>query len=286
MNKNKTIDLKDIPSDEKSLCAQYGYLHFLDAKTRCFEQKINTTGKGLIHRGIGIPLEDGYLPAYFARPIGKTNLPIVIIMQDIFGLHDHVCDLAKRFAQLGYLAVVPALYAPYCYQQNFHLITDLFAKIKSISDSQILNNIDATVRWAQKEGNGDIKRLGVTGFCWGGRFVWLYAARCNNLSAAVAWYGKLVEDKSPEHPAHPIDVINQLKVPVLGLYGEADEVIPLDEIKKMQDELNNTGSHSTIIIYPDTPHAFFFDSRTDYRIREAHDGWRRLLDWFQRWGVT
>ncbi len=236
---------------------------------------------------IAIPVHDGEIPGYQAMPATGKKFPVIIVVQEIFGVHEHIKDICRRLAKLGYLAVAPELYAR---QADVSKITDiqqiLTTVVSKVTDVQIISDLDAAVAWAQSSGKGDISRLGITGFCWGGRIVWLYAAHSPQLKAGVAWYGRLSGAASQNQPQHPVDVAGSLKAPVLGLYGGADQAVPIDTIDAMRAKLNAIGSPSEIIVYPDAAHAFFADYRPSYRHADAEDGWKRMLAWFERHGIA
>jgi len=250
-------------------------------------QTITTDTQGLDAGEVTIPTKDGKIPAYQARPQGAGPFPLVLVVQEIFGVHEHIKDICRRLAKQGYFAVAPELYAR---QGDVSKITDfqeIISKVVSkVPDAQVLADLDATVAWAKETGKADTAKLAITGFCWGGRIVWLYAAHNPNLKAGVAWYGRIVGDADPLHPKHPIDVVAQLKAPVLGLYGAADTGIPVASVEKMQAALKEHGKTAEILIYPDTPHAFYADYRPSYRKEQAEDGWKRLLAWFKKHGVA
>jgi carboxymethylenebutenolidase len=197
-------------------------------------------------------------------------------------VHEHIKDICRRLAKAGYCAVAPELYArqgdPSKVSEISKIISDILAKV---SDAQVMSDLDATVAWAKASGKADTNRLGITGFCWGGRIVWLYAAHNPGLKAGVAWYGRLVGMPSEMTPTHPIDIAKDLKAPVLGLYGGADDGIPVDTVDKMRAALRAAKKPGDLIVYPDTPHAFNADYRTSYRKDKAEDGWQRMLSWFK-----
>ena len=248
---------------------------------------ITTDTKGLDAGEVKIPVADGTIPAYQAKPEGAGPFPTVLVIQEIFGVHEHIKDVCRRFAKLGYLAVAPELYAR---QGDASKVTDMRKLIgdivSKVPDKQVMSDLDATVAWCRADGKGDTAKLGITGFCWGGRIVWLYAAHNPNLKAGVAWYGRLVGDPTELQPKHPIDVAAQLNAPILGLYGEADTGIPVASIDKMKEALAAAKKPSEFVIYPDTPHAFHADYRPSYRQGPAEDGWKRLLAWFKANGVS
>lgn len=250
-------------------------------------QTVITTGsEGLTAGEVKIPVKDGQIPAYRAMPAKGVGFPVVLVVQEIFGVHEHIKDVCRRLAKAGYLAVAPEMYAR---QGDTSKIADIQEILKTVvskvPDAQVLEDIDATAVWAAQNG-GNAEKLAVTGFCWGGRIVWLYAAHNPKLKAGVAWYGRLTGDADPLHPKHPMELAKSLKAPVLGLYGGADQGIPVDGVEKFQGELKAAGSKSEIVIYPDAPHGFHADYRPSYRPAPAEDGWKRLLAWFKANGVA
>jgi carboxymethylenebutenolidase len=250
-------------------------------------ETIVTDAEGLTAGEVTIPTSDGSFPAYRAMPSQGRSFPVVVVVQEIFGVHEHIRDVCRRFAKLGYLAVAPELYARQGDVSKLSESSDIVTKVVSkVPDAQVMADLDATVAWAKSLGNGNIEKLGVTGFCWGGRIVWLYAAHSPQVKAGVAWYGRLVGKPSDLQPKHPLDVAASLKVPVLGLYGADDQGIPLDTIEQMRTALKVAGSPSEIVIYPNTPHGFHADYRASYRKEQAQDGWKRLQAWFRQYGVA
>ncbi len=247
--------------------------------------KVTTTSsKGLIAGMVTIPVKDGEIPAYRAMPSKGENFPIVLVIQEIFGVHEHIQDVCRRFAKLGYSAIAPQLFVRQGDVLKLINIDEIRTVVAKVPDEQVLTDLDATVNWAVKSAKGNADRLGITGFCWGGRITWLYAAHNPKVKAGVAWYGRLVGDKTNLTPNHPVDIASNLKVPVLGLYGGKDTGIPLETVEQMRAALNNN-SKSQIIVYPDAPHAFFADYRPSYRQKEAKLGWQRLQAWFKQHGV-
>lgn len=254
-----------------------------------------TDAQGLEAGEVKIPTSGGgEIPAYRAFPTGggaKRKLPVLLVVHEIFGVHEHIKDLCRRFAKHGYFAVAPDLFARQGDASKIADIKQLFAEIVSkASDQQVLGDLDATVAWASKEAQADVGRLAITGFCWGGRATWLYAAHQPALKAAVAWYGRLTGDKDPLHPQHPLDLVEQLKLPVLGLYGGQDQSISLDSIGKMRAALlaakNPAAQRSEFHIYPEAGHAFAADYRPSYRKAEAEDGFQRLFAWLKAHGAA
>jgi len=247
---------------------------------------ITTDDKGLVAGEVKIPVPDGEMPAYRAAPAGAGPFPVVLVVQEIFGVHEHIKDICRRLAHLGYLAVAPELYAR---QGDVSKIEDFRQIVRDVvskvPDAQVLADLDATVAWAAKSGNGDTARLAITGFCWGGRIVWLYAAHNPNLKAGAAWYGRLATATDELHPKNPIDIVDDLKAPVLGLYGANDQGIPVATVEQMQEALKKANKPSEIVIYPDTDHGFYADYRPSYKQESADDAWKRLREWFAKNGV-
>jgi carboxymethylenebutenolidase len=247
---------------------------------------ITTDAKGLTAGEVKIPVAGGEVPAYRAMPGKGTNFPTVLVVSEIFGVHEYIKDTCRRLAKLGYLAVAPEPFARQGDVSKIPSVQEILDKVVSkVPDAQVLADLDATAAWAAKNGgHGD--KLAITGFCWGGRITWLYAAHNPRLKAAVAWYGRLTGDKDDLRPRHPLEIVKSLKVPVLGLYGSADSGIPVEVVEMMQDELKAAGSKSQIVIYPDAPHAFHADYRPSYRQGPAEDGWKRMQAWFKKYGVA
>jgi carboxymethylenebutenolidase len=247
---------------------------------------ITTDSGGLEAGEVTIPTGDGKIPAYRASPAKGRKLPVVLVVQEIFGVHEHIKDVCRRFAKLGYLAVAPEMYARQGDVSKIENIQEIISKVVSkVPDSQVMSDLDAAVDWASKHG-GDTRKLGITGFCWGGRIVWLYAAHNPKLKAGVAWYGRLAGQPSPNSPKHPLELAGELKAPVLGLYGEEDQGIPLDTVEKMRAALKAAGKPGEIVVYPKAPHGFHADYRPSYRKEAAEDGWKRLQAWFKQNGVA
>jgi carboxymethylenebutenolidase len=248
-------------------------------------ETITTDTKGLEAGEVKIPVEKGEIPAYRAMPSKGGPFPVVLVVQEIFGVHEHIKDVCRRFGKQGYMAIAPELYARQGDVSKLKDFKEIFKIVSKVPDEQVMSDLDATVAYAKKTGKGDTSKLGITGFCWGGRIVWLYAAHNKDLKAGVAWYGRIVGEKDKLHPKHPIDVVADLKAPVLGLYGGADTGIPNDTVEKMQKALKDEKKTAEIHLYPDTPHGFHADYRTSYREEQAKDGWKRLLAWFKKNGV-
>ncbi|TAK91290.1 MAG: dienelactone hydrolase family protein [Burkholderiaceae bacterium] len=250
---------------------------------------ITTDSNGLDAGEVQVPVADGLMPAYLARPTEKKMPPLVLVVQEIFGVHEHIKDICRRLAKAGFAAIAPELYARQGDASKYSDIPSLITEVvNKVPDAQVLADLDACVAYAQGQGI-DTGKLGITGFCWGGRIVWLYAAHNPKVAAAVAWYGRLVGEATPLTPQHPLDLATHLRVPVLGLYGGQDGGIPLTTVSQMQDALKHApgqGAQSRFIVYPDAPHAFHADYRPSYRAAAAQDGWRQMLHWFKRFGVS
>jgi carboxymethylenebutenolidase len=248
---------------------------------------ITTDASGLTAGEVKIPTSGGDIPAYRAMPNSGGPFPVVLVVQEIFGVHEHIKDVCRRLAKLGYLAIAPEMYARQGDVSKMTDINEIISKVVSkVPDAQVMADLDATVAWAEKSGKGEVDKLGITGFCWGGRVVWLYAAHSPRLKAGVAWYGRLVGQTSDLTPKYPVDVAATLKAPVLGLYGGADSGIPPETVEQMQKALQAAKSPSQIVLYPDTPHGFYADYRPSYRKDEAQNGWQRLQEWFKKYGVA
>jgi carboxymethylenebutenolidase len=246
---------------------------------------ITTDTKGLIAGAVKIPVEGGEIPAYRAQPDQGENFPIVLVIQEIFGVHEHIQDVVRRFAKLGYLAIAPELFIRQGDVSKLSNIDEIRPIVAKVPDAQVLSDLDAVVAWAVKSAKGNADKLAITGFCWGGRITWLYSAHNPNVKAGVAWYGRVVGKATELQPKHPIDIAFELKVPVLGLYGGQDTGIPVETVEQIREKLKSSSSKSEIIVYPDAPHAFFADYRPSYRETEAKDGWQRLQKWFKQYGV-
>ncbi len=252
---------------------------------------IKTPATGLA-AGEGIFDVDGFtVPFYYAAPEGKKNLPIVLVVQEIFGVHEYIADTCRRFAKAGYLAIAPDLFARQGDASKYTDIGKLIAEVVSkVPDDQVMGDLDAAVAWAGENG-GNVKKVAVTGFCWGGRITWLYAAHSKNVKAGVAWYGRLVGASNAVNPKHPVELAASLKAPVLGLYGGQDGGIPLTTVNEMKEALaaakgNVAAKASEFVVYPQAPHAFHADYRPSYRKEAAEDGFLRALAWFKAKGVA
>jgi carboxymethylenebutenolidase len=249
-------------------------------------ETITTDSNGLIVGQVKIPVEGGEIPAYRAMPATGGPFPTILVVHEIFGVHEHIKDICRRLAKLGYFAVAPLLYSREGDVSSLSDVPSILKVVGKVPDKEVASDLDATVAWAKSTGKADTTKLGITGFCWGGRQVWLYAAHNPALRAGVAWYGPLQLPPSDLRPKNPIDLVNQINAPVLGLYGGADEGIPVAQIEQMRAALKAAGKRSEIVIYPDTPHGFNADYRPSYRPQAAKDGWKRMQAWFKENGVA
>jgi carboxymethylenebutenolidase len=255
------------------------------ATTRVEAQAIHTGSDGLVAGEVKVPVSDGTLPAYLARPDGAGPVPTVLVIEEIFGVHEYIKDVCRRLAHQGYLAVAPELYARLA---DLSKMSDIGQIIRDVilkaPDTQLLSDLDATAAWAGANG-GDPRRLAVTGFCRGGRNVWLYAAHNPNLKAAVAWYGPVSSPTSAIQPNTPMMVADQLHCPLLGLYGGQDASIKVADVQAAAATASAAGRIVDIVVYPDAGHGFHADYRPSYRAQDAADGWQRMLAWFRKYGV-
>lgn len=274
------------PSSRRNFICSALAAGFALAVTPVAASVIHTDDAGLAAGQVMIRSAGADLPAYFARPAKSDKpLPVILVVQEIFGVHEHIQDLCRRLAKAGYLAVAPELYFRQGDPRQFIDISELMSKLVSqVPDKQVLADLDSTVQWAVQHG-GDGKRLGITGFCWGGRITWLYAAHNPALKAGVAWYGRLTNSKTANQPIHPLDVAGKLHAPILGLYGGQDGSIPLSTVEDMREALKAAGKPSEIVVYPQAGHAFNADYRPSYKAKAAQDGWQRMLEWFRKNGV-
>lgn len=256
-------------------------------------QAIQTDFQGIEGQEISFEVDGVKVPAYVSRPQKKSpqGWPVIVVVSEIFGVHEYIADVTRRFAKLGYLAIAPEFFVragdPSAYGTIAEIQKEIIGKT---SDAQVMKDMHAAIAWARANG-GDIKRLGVTGFCWGGRITWLASQQVQSVKAGVAWYGRLVGDKTAMTPSHPLDGVAQQKAPVLGLYGAADTGIPLETVRQMQDALaqqknNGAAQASRFEIYPDAPHAFHADYRSSYREAVAKDAWGKCVAWFKQQGVV
>lgn len=243
---------------------------------------VSTSAEGLLAGPVTIAAPDGVsLRAYRAQPSGKTALPTILVVSEIFGVHEYIRDVCRRLAQQGYQAIAPELFQRQGDPSTLASVAEILSTvIAKVPDAQVMGDLDACAQWAAAN-DGDAARLGITGFCWGGRITWLYAAHNPQLKAGVAWYGRLSGVSNAMTPKHPLDVVARIHAPVLGLYGAQDQGIPVSDVEDMRADLEKAGKKAEIVIYPDAGHAFHADYRPSYRATEAADGWQRLLGWFK-----
>ncbi|QGZ57571.1 dienelactone hydrolase family protein [Paraburkholderia acidiphila] len=252
-------------------------------------QTIHTDSEGLEAGEIGFESNGTLIPAYRAQPRGKTHLPVIIVIHEIFGVHEHIADVCRRFAKLGYLAIAPDFFVRQGDASVYPTIQQINENIASkVPDAQVMGDIDAAIAWAGEHG-GDTKRVGVNGFCWGGRYSWLYAEHNPHIKAAVVWYGRVAGPHTANAPSNPLDLANTLQVPVLAMYGLQDQSIPQDTLEQMKAAIAQApqgGRGSQIVVYNDAGHAFFADYRPSYRKADAEDGWKRAIAWFKEHGES
>jgi carboxymethylenebutenolidase len=250
-------------------------------------ETVSTDSQGLEAGEVKIPTGTGDVPAYRAAPLKPSGKrPILLVVHEIFGVHEHIKDVCRRFAKLGYFAVAPDLFARQGDVSQISDFKEIMSQVVSkVPDEQVLSDLDATFAWAKAQPHADASKLGITGFCWGGRVTWLYAAHQPALKAGVAWYGRITGDKDALHPKHPLDVVSELKAPVLGLYGAKDQGISKESVEQMGQALaassNKAAKASSVHLYPDAGHAFYADYRPSYQAESAADGQQRLLAWLK-----
>jgi carboxymethylenebutenolidase len=249
-------------------------------------QALHTDSNGLVAGEVSIPVNDGVIPGYRAMPDQGGDFPVILVIQEIFGVHEHIKDVCRRFAKLGYLAIAPELFAR---QGDVSMMTDIgeiLSKVVSkVPDEQVFSDLDATVAYAKASGKGDLNKLGTVGFCWGGRTVWLYAAHSPMIKTGVAFYGLLSGMKSEIKAQDPIDIATTLKSPVLGLYASLDTYIKPEIIEQMQAGLEKSGSGSEIVVFPNVSHGFHADYRPTYNKTAAEYSWKLTQDWLHSHGV-
>jgi carboxymethylenebutenolidase len=278
------------PTRRLALQTALGLGYAASAMPLVAQTAIQTSGEGLIEGEVTIDVNGFQMPAYRSAPKGKTNLPVVLVISEIFGVHEYIADVTRRFAKAGYLAIAPELFVrqgdPSAYGELAKLMAEVIAKVP---DAQVMADLDATVTWATQHG-GNANRAAITGFCWGGRITWLYAEHNPKIKAGVAWYGRMEGQTNANNPKHPIDLVGALKAPVLGLYGGADTGIPVTSVNNMKEALaqaatkgNPAAKASEFVLYPDAPHAFHADYRPSYRSAPAADGWNRAIAWLKQY---
>ena len=286
------LNSKDESSPTRRLALQtaLGLGYAASAAPLMAQTAVKTSSEGLIEGEVVIDVNGFKMPAYRSAPKGKTNLPVVLVISEIFGVHEYIADVTRRFAKAGYLAIAPELFVrqgdPSSYGEMGKLIAEVISKVP---DAQVMADLDATLQWASKNG-GNANRAAITGFCWGGRITWLYAAHNPKLKAGVAWYGRVEGQTNANNPKHAVDLAVQLKAPVLGLYGGDDAGIPVTSVNNMKEVLalaanrgNKAAKASEFVLYPDAPHAFHADYRPSYRAAPATDGWNRAIAWFKQY---
>lgn len=283
------LDGASLPTRRSALKAALGVGYVAAAGPLMAQTAVKTSAEGLVSGEVTIDVNGFRMPAYRSAPAGKTGLPVVLVVSEIFGVHEYIADVTRRLARQGYLAIAPELFVRQGDPSDFGEVARIQSEIiAKVPDAQVMGDLDACVAWAGAHG-GDLNRVAITGFCWGGRIVWLYAAHQPRLKAAVAWYGRLTGAANAMTPQHPLDLAAQYKAPVLGLYGGADTGIPLEGVERMKAALaqgSAAARASEFVVYPDTPHAFHADYRPSYRQGPAEDGWQRLLAWVRRYGVA
>ncbi|MFM2426890.1 MAG: hypothetical protein RL707_716 [Pseudomonadota bacterium] len=279
-----------VPTRRLALQTALGLGYAAAAMPLMAQTAIQTSGDGLVEGEVMIDVNGFKMPAYRSAPKGKTNLPVVLVISEIFGVHEYIADVTRRFAKAGYLAIAPELFVrqgdPSAYGELAKLMTEVIAKVP---DAQVMADLDATLTWASQNG-GNANRAAITGFCWGGRITWLYAEHNPKVKAGVAWYGRMEGQANANTPKHPMDLTAALKAPVLGLYGGQDTGIPVTSINHMKEALaqaaskgNQAAKASEFVLYPDAPHAFHADYRPSYRAAPAADGWSRAVAWLKQY---
>ena len=249
-------------------------------------ETITTDASGLTAGEVKIPAADGQIPAYRACPAKGSAFPVVLVVQEIFGVHEHIKDMCRRFAKAGYCAVAPEMFARQGDVSKIESIPDILSKVVSkVPDSQVMSDLDTAAAWAVKSSQGSPSKLAITGFCWGGRIVWLYAAHNPNLKAGAAWYGRIVGDTNALTPKNPIDIAGELKAPVIGFYGGKDQGIPVESADKMRAAVKAANKTAEINVYPQAEHGFNADYRPSYNKEAAQDAWKKLLAWFKKYNV-
>ncbi len=247
---------------------------------------VTTLAAGMADGDVEITLGKEKMPGYWAMPKGNGPFPVIIVVQEIFGIHEYIKDVCRRLAKEGYLAIAPSLYSRLGDATKIAEIDKILADIVAkVNHPQVMKDLDGVLSWLSVNPKADTKRVGITGFCWGGNITWMYAAHNPKLKAGVAWYGKVSGDKKPDQPLFPLDIANDLRVPVLGLYGEKDTGIPLDQVEKMKVALKKGKRTSEIAVFPGAGHGFHADYRPSYNAEAAKQGWEKLLAWFHKNGL-
>ena len=278
------------PTRRLALQTALGLGYAASAMPLIAQTAIQTSSEGLIEGEVTIDVNGFKMPAYRSAPKGKTDLPVVLVISEIFGVHEYIADVTRRFAKAGYLAIAPELFVRQGDPSMYGEIAKLQAEIISkVPDAQVMADLDATMNWASKNG-GNANRAAITGFCWGGRITWLYAEHNPKIKAGVAWYGRMEGQTNANNPKHAVDLAATLKAPVLGLYGSADTGIPVTSVNNMKEALalaaakgNKAAKASEFVLYPDAPHAFHADYRASFRAAPAADGWSRAVAWLKQY---
>jgi carboxymethylenebutenolidase len=245
---------------------------------------IQTDATGLTVGDAKVAVAGGEMPIYFARPAGVANPPVILVAMEIFGLQEYIKDVTRRLAKLGALAVAPDYYFRKGDLTKITEMPALFPIVNSKTDDELFADLDATTAWAKAQG-GNTDRLGIMGFCRGGRTVWRYSTHNPNLKAGVAFYGSLADPPNEAMPLNAIGTAKDVKEPVLGLYGAEDAGISADHIDQMKKALAAAGKTAEFKIYPGAPHGFHADYRPSYRKEAAEDGWKQMTSWFQKYKV-
>ncbi len=258
---------------------------FTLATARAEGPAIHTDTAGLQAGEVQVPVQDGHLPAYAARPEGAGPFPIVLVTEEVFGVHEYIKDICRRLAKQGYLAIAAEYYARLGDLSKMIQMQQFLDVVARAPDGRMMADMDEVAAWAARN-RGDAGRLGITGFCRGGRQTWLYATHNPTLKAAVAWYGPLDGKPTPIQPKTVLDLVDELKCPVLGLYGAQDQGIPQAQVQRLEAQAKQDRKTVEIVVYPDAGHGFHADYRPSYREADAKDGWQRMLAWFRRYGVA
>jgi len=282
----KSLVPEVLPENRRDFLVRKLAVGFALAVSPVGAQTITTDTKGLTAGEVQIPMADGKMvPAYRARPTGGGRFPTVLVVQEIFGVHEHIKDLCRRLAKSGYLAVATEMFARQGDVSKIENIQEIINTVVSkVPDSQVMSDLDSTAAWAAKNG-GSTTRLAITGFCWGGRIVWMYAAHNPKLNAGAAWYGRLEGERNAMTPKNPLDYAGGFKAPIIGFYGGKDTGIPLESIERMRGALKVVDDESQINVYPEAQHGFNADYRPSYKKDDAEDAWKKMLAWFKKYGV-
>ena len=279
----KSLFGADEPVDRREFIVKSLGAGFALAVLPVSAQTITTPSEGLVAGEVKVPAKGGAIPAYRAMPATGTTFPTILVVQEVFGVHEWIKDVCRRLAKMGYYAIAPELYARISDPSKVSDVQVLMKDIVSkADDAQVMADLDSTVAYAKSTGKADTSKLGITGFCWGGRIVWMYAGHNPNLKAAVAWYGPVARNYHAGDKT-PMDIVPGIKAPVLGLYGGDDPGIPNDTTKKIADATKAAGKTVEIVVYPNTPHGFLADYRPSYRKEASEDGWKKMSAWFKKY---